>query len=55
MQTIENLFALKDIRFTAMRLLIYKFLAQSKIAVILSDIENAFALQKAKILTLPKL
>ena len=45
MQTIENLFESKNIRFTAMRLLIYKFLAQKEIAVILSDIENAFAKQ----------
>ena len=42
MQTIEQLLESKNIRVTAMRLLIYKFLAQRHIAVTLSDIENAF-------------
>jgi Fur family ferric uptake transcriptional regulator len=42
MQTIEQVLEAKDIRVTAMRLLIYKFLAQRQIAVTLSDIENAF-------------
>ncbi|MBP0902236.1 Fur family transcriptional regulator [Mariniflexile gromovii] len=42
MNEIEKLFELKDIRITAMRLLIYKFLAERKVAVTLSDIENAF-------------
>ena len=42
MKDIENLFASKNIRITAMRLLIYKFLADKQIAVTLSDIENAF-------------
>ncbi|CAM1347800.1 MULTISPECIES: Fur family transcriptional regulator [Tenacibaculum] len=42
MQTIEQLLESKEIRVTAMRLLIYKFLAQKQIAVTLSDIENAF-------------
>ncbi len=42
MNDIEKLFALKDIRVTAMRLLIYKFLADKQITVTLSDIENAF-------------
>ena len=42
MKDIEKLFASKDIRITAMRLLIYKFLADKQIAVTLSDIENAF-------------
>ena len=42
MQTIEQFLESKDIRVTAMRLLIYKFLAQKEIAVALSDIENAF-------------
>ena len=42
MQTIEKFLESKDIRVTAMRLLIYKFLAQKEIAVALSDIENAF-------------
>jgi Fur family ferric uptake transcriptional regulator len=42
MSTIEQLLESKDIRVTAMRLLIYKFLAQKQVAVTLSDIENAF-------------
>lgn len=42
MSEIETLFASKDIRITAMRLLIYKFLVQKETAVTLSDIENAF-------------
>jgi len=42
METIEQLLESKDIRVTAMRLLIYKFLAQKQVAVALSDIENAF-------------
>ena len=42
METIEQLLESKDIRITAMRLLIYKFLAEKEIAVTLSDIENAF-------------
>jgi len=39
---IEILLEANGIRVTAMRLLIYKFLAQKEIAVTLSDIENAF-------------
>jgi len=42
MKDIEKLFASKDIRITAMRLLIYKFLAEKQVAVALGDIENAF-------------
>ena len=42
METIEQLLESKNIRVTAMRLLIYKFLAQKETAVALSDIENAF-------------
>ena len=42
METIEQLLESKNIRVTAMRLLIYKFLAEKKVAVTLSDIENAF-------------
>ena len=42
METIEQLLESKNIRVTAMRLLIYKFLAEKEIAVTLSDIENAF-------------
>lgn len=42
MNEIEKLFELKNIRITAMRLLIYKFLAEKKVAVTLSDIENTF-------------
>lgn len=43
MKTIEQLLESKKIRVTAMRLLIYKFLANKQVAVTLSDIENAFA------------
>lgn len=42
MEEIEKLFESKGIRITAMRLLIYKFLAEKEVAVTLSDIENAF-------------
>ena len=42
METIEQLFKSKNIRITAMRLLIYKFLSKNEVAVTLSDIENAF-------------
>ncbi|MGJ8593782.1 MAG: Fur family transcriptional regulator [Aquaticitalea sp.] len=42
MHEIEKLFASKELRITAMRLLIYKFLVQRETAVTLSDIENAF-------------
>tara|TARA_R110000868_G_scaffold285967_2_gene546470 strand:+ start:2083 stop:2499 length:417 start_codon:yes stop_codon:yes gene_type:complete len=42
METIEQLLASKNIRVTAMRLLIYKFLAEKQVAATLSDIENAF-------------
>lgn len=42
METIEHLLESKNIRVTAMRLLIYKFLAKKKVAVTLTDIENAF-------------
>ncbi|SFW19182.1 Fur family transcriptional regulator [Cellulophaga fucicola] len=42
METIEKHLEKKGIRVTAMRLLIYKFLAEKKSAVTLSDIENAF-------------
>ena len=42
MQTIEQVLESKDIRVTAMRLLIYKFLADRQVAVTLSDIEMAF-------------
>uniref|UniRef100_UPI00404B7E61 Fur family transcriptional regulator n=1 Tax=Gelidibacter sp. TaxID=2018083 RepID=UPI00404B7E61 len=42
MNEIEKLFASKELRITAMRLLIYKFLVQKETAVTLSDIENAF-------------
>lgn len=43
MQTIEELLESQGVRITAMRLLISKFLAEKKVAVTLSDIENAFA------------
>jgi Fur family transcriptional regulator, ferric uptake regulator len=39
---IEKLLEANDIRVTAMRLLIYKFLAENEVTVALSDIENAF-------------
>lgn len=42
MNEIEKLFASKELRVTAMRLLIYRFLADKKSAVTLSNIENAF-------------
>ena len=42
METIEKVLESKNIRVTAMRLLIYRFLAEKDIAVTLSDIENAF-------------
>jgi len=43
METIEQVLESKNIRVTAMRMLIYKFLAEKDVAVTLSDIENAFA------------
>jgi len=42
MTTIEQVLESRNIRVTAMRMLIYKFLAEKDIAVTLSDIENAF-------------
>jgi|TARA_R110000796_G_scaffold35017_2_gene90036 Fur family transcriptional regulator, ferric uptake regulator len=42
MKEIEKLLELKNIRVTAMRLLIYKFLADKQVAVTLTDIENSF-------------
>lgn len=42
MKTIEKVLAAKQVRVTAMRLLIYKCLAAKEIAVTLRDIENAF-------------
>lgn len=42
METIEQILESKDIRITAMRLLIFKFLSEREAAVTLSDIENAF-------------
>lgn len=42
MQTIDHLLESKNIQVTAMRMLIYKILAEKQIAVSLSDIENAF-------------
>ena len=42
METIEQLLESNNIRVTAMRMLIYKFLAEKEVAVTLSDIENAF-------------
>jgi len=43
MKKIEQILEGNNIRITAMRLLIYKFLAEKEIAVALSDIENNFA------------
>jgi len=42
METIEQVLESKNIRVTAMRMLIYKFLVEKEVAVTLSDIENAF-------------
>ena len=42
METIEQVLESRRIRVTAMRMLIYKFLAEKEVAVTLSDIENAF-------------
>lgn len=42
MNEIEKIFASKELRITAMRLLIYKFLVQKETAVTLRNIENAF-------------
>lgn len=42
MGTTEEFLVAKNIRVTAMRLLIYKFLVDKQVAVTLSDIENAF-------------
>jgi Fur family ferric uptake transcriptional regulator len=42
METIEQRLESKNIRITAMRLLVYKFLANKKVAVTLSDLENTF-------------
>lgn len=43
MTQVDTFLQKKDIRPTAMRMLIYKFLAQNKFAVALTDIENHFA------------
>lgn len=43
MNEIEKLLEERNVRPTAMRILIYKFMAQMDIAVALTDIENAFA------------
>lgn len=42
MESIEQRLESKNIRVTAMRLLIYKFLSRKQVAVTLTDIENAF-------------
>lgn len=42
MQTIEQVLESKNIRVTAMRLLIYKFLSENQVATTLSGIERAF-------------
>lgn len=43
MNEIEKLLKAKNVRPTAMRTLIYKFMAENEVAVALTDIENAFA------------
>ncbi|QNJ99099.1 Fur family transcriptional regulator [Constantimarinum furrinae] len=42
MKEIENTLKNKNVRPTAMRILIYKYMAEKEIAVALTDIENAF-------------
>lgn len=42
METITQVLESKNIRVTAMRMLVYKFLVENEIAVTLSDIEGAF-------------
>lgn len=42
MRAIENFLEEKQVRPTAMRMLIFKFLAQKQVAVTLADIETAF-------------
>ncbi|SEB47223.1 Fur family transcriptional regulator, ferric uptake regulator [Tenacibaculum sp. MAR_2009_124] len=42
MEKAEQLLKSKNIRITAMRLLIFQFLGEKEVAVALSDIENAF-------------
>ncbi|HEA23737.1 MAG TPA: transcriptional repressor [Pricia antarctica] len=43
MTEIEKTLKKNSVRPTAMRILIYKYMAKKKIAVVLTDIENAFA------------
>ncbi len=43
MNEVEKFLEHKKVRPTAMRILIYKYMAQKEIAVALTDIENAFA------------
>jgi Fe2+ or Zn2+ uptake regulation protein len=43
MTEIEKTLEISGVRPTAMRMLIYKFMAQKEVAVALTDIENAFA------------
>lgn len=43
MNEIERLLKAKNVRPTAMRTLIYKYMAENEVAVALTDIENAFA------------
>lgn len=42
MDSVEKILVDKHVRPTAMRMLIYKFMAEKKMAVTLTDIENAF-------------
>jgi len=42
MDSVEKILLDKHVRPTAMRMLIYKFMAEKKMAVTLTDIENAF-------------
>ena len=43
MQTIEQFLEAKNIQITAMRLLVYRFLADQSVAVTLSDMGQAFS------------
>ena len=43
MKEIEKFLENKNVRPTAMRILVYKYMAQNDISVALIDIENAFA------------
>lgn len=42
MENIEKIFKARNVRSTAVRLLVYKYMAELTVAVTLTDIENAF-------------